>query len=162
MRPKWLTPRQNCHPDRSVPGFPTSRCSNDCVCGFLQENRMMLINATGLNRKSGERSGGTCGFFPSLKNSDLRHPSPLVIPTPEAQWKDLQAPCASLNPSSARTSIQKPTTRERDQRRRRSGEQKYQISPADAVQRDRRQSMSPGPPVGTNYSGRTFCAGVKE
>jgi hypothetical protein len=53
MRPKWLTPRQNCHPDRSVPGFPTSRCSNDCVCGFLQENRMMLINATGLDRKSG-------------------------------------------------------------------------------------------------------------
>jgi hypothetical protein len=28
---------------------------------FIEESRMKINNATKLNRKSGERSGGTCG-----------------------------------------------------------------------------------------------------
>jgi hypothetical protein len=33
-------------------------------------NRMTMIKATDLDRKSGERSGGTCGFFPGTHTLD--------------------------------------------------------------------------------------------
>jgi hypothetical protein len=36
---------------------------------------MKLANATNLNRKSGERSGGTCGF-PSVLTQTLQPPIP--------------------------------------------------------------------------------------
>jgi hypothetical protein len=57
-------------------------------------NRMQFIDATDL---MGERSGGTCFFFPSRNHSNLSHPSPLVIPT-EAQRSGgiCSAPCRSL------------------------------------------------------------------
>jgi hypothetical protein len=44
----------NCHPDRSVPGFPTSQLPETTTYATLRkERRMNLINATTLNRKSG-------------------------------------------------------------------------------------------------------------
>jgi hypothetical protein len=46
--------QQNCHPDRSVPGFPASRHSSAATCAALsEESRMQFANATNLNRKSG-------------------------------------------------------------------------------------------------------------
>ena len=61
---KLLRAQQNCHPDRSVPGFPATRHSPASTCAaFSKESRMKFANATNLNRKSGERSGGTCCFF---------------------------------------------------------------------------------------------------
>jgi hypothetical protein len=54
-----LTPRsselqQNCHLDRSVPGFPASlRWTRPRVRLSLKERRMMFLNATNFNRKSG-------------------------------------------------------------------------------------------------------------
>jgi hypothetical protein len=53
-----------CHFDRSVPGFPTSRSWQRPRVRFSSKgNRMILINATALYRKSGERSGEICGPF---------------------------------------------------------------------------------------------------
>jgi hypothetical protein len=61
-----LTLPQNCHPDRSAPGFPTSHC--------WQQPRVRLSVVRAACRSStprvstgnpGERSGGTCGSFPS-------------------------------------------------------------------------------------------------
>jgi hypothetical protein len=41
---------------RSIPGFPTSRCRQRLrMRFFLEKNRTMLISATVLDRKSGER-----------------------------------------------------------------------------------------------------------
>ena len=37
----------------AYPDFLLRAAGNDHVCGFPKENRMMLINATGLHRKSG-------------------------------------------------------------------------------------------------------------
>ena len=51
-----------CHLDRSAPGFPTSRCwLLPRVRLSFKESRMQILKATGLNRKSGERSGEICG-----------------------------------------------------------------------------------------------------
>jgi hypothetical protein len=44
---------QNCHPDRSVPGFPATRHSPTATCAaFGKESRMQFANATNLHRKS--------------------------------------------------------------------------------------------------------------
>src|ERR1700733_4989557 len=46
--------QQNCHPDRSVPGFPVTRHSPTPACAvFSKESRMKFANATNLHRKSG-------------------------------------------------------------------------------------------------------------
>ncbi len=67
LQRKILTPLQNCHPDWSGPGFPTSALLATTTCATLRkESRIQIPNATGLERKSGaKRSGGTCGSFPS-------------------------------------------------------------------------------------------------
>jgi hypothetical protein len=45
---------KNCHPDRSVPGFPATRNSPAATCAaFSEESRMKFANATNLHRKSG-------------------------------------------------------------------------------------------------------------
>jgi hypothetical protein len=45
---------QNCHPDRSVPGFPATRHSPTTTCAaFSKESRMKFANAANLDRKSG-------------------------------------------------------------------------------------------------------------
>jgi hypothetical protein len=45
---------------------------------------MQLINATTLNRKSGERSGGTCGSFPgpNPKRGNMAQSDQLRVPDP--------------------------------------------------------------------------------
>src|SRR6202000_1775337 len=51
---KLLRAQQNCHPDRSVPGFPATRHSPASTCAaFSKESRMKFANATNLDRKSG-------------------------------------------------------------------------------------------------------------
>src|SRR5271156_2683669 len=46
--------QQNCHPDRSVPGFPATRNTPAATCAaFSKESRMKFANATNLHRKSG-------------------------------------------------------------------------------------------------------------
>src|ERR1700678_869370 len=46
--------QQNCHPDRSAPGFPATRHSPAATCAaFSKENRMKFASATKLDRKSG-------------------------------------------------------------------------------------------------------------
>jgi hypothetical protein len=48
------SPLSPCHPDRSVPGFPTSRLlATATFAALLRESRMPFISATSLNRKSG-------------------------------------------------------------------------------------------------------------
>jgi len=43
-----------CHPDRSVPGFPTTQHSPTATCAALRkESRMKFTEATTVNRKSG-------------------------------------------------------------------------------------------------------------
>ena len=45
---------QNCHLDRSVPGFPVTRHSPTPACeAFSKESGMKFANATNLHRKSG-------------------------------------------------------------------------------------------------------------
>jgi hypothetical protein len=47
-------PLQNCHPDRSVPGFSYLALPATTTCAALRrESRMQIIEATGLHRKSG-------------------------------------------------------------------------------------------------------------
>ena len=51
---KPLGTQQNCHPDRSEPGFPATRHPlTTTSAAFRKESRMKLTNATNLNRKSG-------------------------------------------------------------------------------------------------------------
>jgi hypothetical protein len=46
--------QQNCHPDRSGPGFPATRHSPAATCAaFRKESRMKFANATNFDRKSG-------------------------------------------------------------------------------------------------------------
>jgi hypothetical protein len=46
--------KQNCHFDRSVPGFAALlRWTRPRMRAFVKESRMKLTNATTLNRKSG-------------------------------------------------------------------------------------------------------------
>src|ERR1700733_15864787 len=48
-----LIPQMNCHPDRSEPGFPTTRHSPTATsAAFSKESRMKFAHATNLNRKS--------------------------------------------------------------------------------------------------------------
>jgi hypothetical protein len=50
----WKRRSPLCHLDRSVPGFPTSRCwRRPRVRLSLKESRMETIRTTGLHRKSG-------------------------------------------------------------------------------------------------------------
>jgi hypothetical protein len=49
-----VSPLSPCHPDRSGPGFPTSRLlATTTYAALLRESRMPFISATSLNRKSG-------------------------------------------------------------------------------------------------------------
>src|SRR5271156_327586 len=44
----------NCHPDRSVPGFPATQPSEKTASApFRKERRMKIVEATKFNRKSG-------------------------------------------------------------------------------------------------------------
>jgi len=63
--PPWKHRPPLCRLDRSVPGFPTSRCCNDHVCGFPQENRIRVnqrhesrqeIRGSGVERSAVQRS----------------------------------------------------------------------------------------------------------
>jgi hypothetical protein len=46
--------QQNCHPDRSAPGFPATQHSPAATCAaFSEESRIKFANASNLNRKSG-------------------------------------------------------------------------------------------------------------
>jgi hypothetical protein len=50
--------KQDCHPDRSVPGFPTSPLSLATTFVVLsKENHMQLTEAATLDRKSGVAEG---------------------------------------------------------------------------------------------------------
>jgi hypothetical protein len=45
---------QNCHPDRSEPGFPVTRPSSTPTCAaFSKESRMKFAKATNIHRESG-------------------------------------------------------------------------------------------------------------
>jgi hypothetical protein len=58
-REKSSISRQNCHPDRSAPGFHVTRYSPTPACAaFNKKSRMKFANATKFDRKSGvaERS----------------------------------------------------------------------------------------------------------
>jgi hypothetical protein len=62
------------------------------------ESRTQIIKAVGSPQEiRGERSGGTCGL-PFPLNSNLTHPSPLLIPT---EGRDLQCalPPSQISPS---------------------------------------------------------------
>jgi hypothetical protein len=49
-----LTVQQNCHPNRSVPGFPATQLwTKPRVRLSLKERRMRSANATNVHRKSG-------------------------------------------------------------------------------------------------------------
>ncbi len=51
---KTSTPKQKCHPDRSVPGFPaTQHRTRPRVRLSVRERRMKCTNATMFYRKSG-------------------------------------------------------------------------------------------------------------
>src|SRR5580700_5617030 len=87
---KLLRAQRNCHPDRSVPGFPATRHSPASTCAaFSKESRMKFANATNLDRKSGVaqwrdllfifqfshrlfRAGLKFGYRPYGPGSDLR------------------------------------------------------------------------------------------
>ena len=66
--------------------FPTERTrisyfakpATTTYAALIRESRTQSINATVLDRKSGERSGGTCGFFSSVLKTSLvpRAPPP--------------------------------------------------------------------------------------
>jgi hypothetical protein len=69
---------QNCHPDRSEPGFPATRHSPTTTCAaFRKESRMKFANATNLDRKSGVaqwrdlRFAVRCGRIPPAAASQL-------------------------------------------------------------------------------------------
>jgi hypothetical protein len=83
---------QNCHPDRSVPGFPTSRCQRRPRVRLSAERAVCSSSAPPLSTGNpGERSGETCCF--SAAHSQLQLESPLSPCHPdrsEAQWSDLQ------------------------------------------------------------------------
>jgi hypothetical protein len=63
LRPE--SPLSPCHPDRSAAQWRDLQCA-------LRLSQILPAPSS-----------------PSLKHSNLSHPSPLVIPTPEAQWKHL-------------------------------------------------------------------------
>jgi hypothetical protein len=86
--------RQNCHPDRSVPGFPTSRDPTTATyAAFRKESRMKFANATKLDRKSGVAQWRDLLF---LCLSDLtapdKNPDPRICHPDRsvAQWRDLR------------------------------------------------------------------------
>src|ERR1700691_523307 len=64
---------QNCHLDRSVPGFPVTRHSPTPACAaFSKESRMKFANATNLHRKSGVAQWRDLRFlFPVLTQTPL-------------------------------------------------------------------------------------------
>jgi hypothetical protein len=52
--PQWKHYPLFCHPDRSEPGFPASLYWKKAACApFCKERRMMFVNATNVDRKSG-------------------------------------------------------------------------------------------------------------
>jgi hypothetical protein len=53
-------------PTGAYPDFLLHDAGNDHGCDFLQENRMMLINATNPDRKSGGAQWRDLRFFPVL------------------------------------------------------------------------------------------------
>ena len=55
--------------------IPATRHSPAATCAaFSKESRVRFANATDLNRKSGERSGGTCGFSSGSHADTVRPP----------------------------------------------------------------------------------------
>jgi hypothetical protein len=62
---------QNCHPDRSVPGFPATRHSPAATCAaFSKESCKKFANATDLNRKCGVAQWRDLLFSGSHANSE--------------------------------------------------------------------------------------------
>jgi hypothetical protein len=56
--------QMNCHPDRSVPGFPaTQHLDKPAYAPFRKERRMKFAEATNFQRKSGVAQWSDC-FFP--------------------------------------------------------------------------------------------------
>src|SRR5580698_1318887 len=84
----------NCHPDRSVPGFPaTPHWTQPRVRLSVRERRMKCINATKFHRKSGGAQWRDLLFLPIT--NDLREKShpPLCHPDRSvAQRRDLRFP----------------------------------------------------------------------
>src|SRR5271156_6042392 len=65
--------QQNCHPDRSVPGFPATRHSPASTCAaFSKESRMKFANATNLDGKSGAVGEGPAVGFRRLEPAASR------------------------------------------------------------------------------------------
>jgi hypothetical protein len=89
----------NCHPDRSEPGFPVTLPSpTPAYAAFSKESRMKFANATDLNRKSGERSGGTCCSLvqhPTRPESSLVHrerSASQIFACYSACWRGVEGP----------------------------------------------------------------------
>jgi hypothetical protein len=75
-------PKQNCHPDRSVPGFPaTQHWTRQRVRLSAKERRMKRVNATNFTGNPGERSGGTCCSPSHIAKLNESAALPSVIPS---------------------------------------------------------------------------------
>jgi hypothetical protein len=85
-------PKQKCHPDRSVPGFPaTVHWTRPRVRLSVRERRMKCTNATNFHRKSGGAQWRDLLFILRIIESEWKRRPPLCHPDRSvAKWRDLQ------------------------------------------------------------------------
>jgi hypothetical protein len=89
-----------CHPDRSVPGFPTVRLSPATTFAALRkESRMKPTEATALNRKSGGAQWRDLRFFSEIGSSHA--PSEARTPRRREFFRSLFRPERAGCPDSA-------------------------------------------------------------
>ena len=72
LRASTTLPLLSSRPKRNL-GFLLRTADKDRVCGFPEENRMVLINAAISTGHPGERSRGICSFCPLSNTSQSEH-----------------------------------------------------------------------------------------